>query len=172
MLGKNNQVRTNERTDHNGNKYYLLVLNEDNTWEAIKQPFLIITDVECTITGQFISSIWYNEPIPDKDHHVAIVKINAANVAETMPTLLSDMNKIIQEERVETNPYIIMHHVFTKSKLDEIRRQLIKGNNETSTNYYRKTIGNSEFFISFVGRKVANILKTTSMYCPGFVLHI
>jgi len=167
MLGNNNDK---DNIDNNGNKYYLLILN-DNTWTAIKQPFLIVTDVEDTITGQFISSIWYNEPIPNKDHHFVIVKINAANVAETMPTLLSDMNKIIQEDRVEVNPYIIIHHVFTESKLDEIRRQLTDGNKETSTHNYRKTIGNAEFFISFVCRIIKKGTFCTSMYCPGFVLN-
>lgn len=158
-----------ESIDNEGNKYYFLILTKDNTWEAIHHSFLIVRDIEGTLIGQFISSIWYNEQIPDRDYHVAVVKINAAKVGTIMPTLLSDMNKIIQEERVETNPYIIIYHVFTKSILTEIGNKL---KNETQiTEYYRQPLKGKEISMNFLGRKIGNTFYT-SMYCPGFVLNI
>jgi len=160
---------TNDNMDNKNNKYYFLILTEDNTWEAINHPFLIVTDIKGTIVGQFISSIWYNEQIPDRDYHVAIVKIDAANVGTIMPTLLSDMNKIIQEERVENNPYIIIHHVFTKSILTEISNKL--KNKDHITEYYRQPLNDKEISMNFLGRKIDNTFYT-SMYCPGFVLHL
>jgi len=168
MLSEDN----NKHTDNEGNKYYLLVSNDKNTtWTAIKQPFLIVTDVVGSITGQFVSSSSYNEPLPNTYHQIVIVKIKGINVAEMMPTLLSDMNKIIQEDRVDDNPYIIIHHVLTESKLDEIFHRLSDGRKEIATESYMITIRNVDFFMNILCRKIEKNF-CTSMYCPGFVLYI
>jgi len=159
----------NNHIDNEGNKYYLLVLKDDNTWQAINHPFLIMQNEDGKLIGQFISSIWYNERIPNRDHHIIIVKINAAKIQETLSTLLSDMNKIILENRLENNPYIIIHHVFTKSMLDEMCGRL-----RTDTQiieHYSKTLECGEIFMDFLGHKIENIFYS-SMYCPGFVLNI
>ena len=46
------------------------------------------------LTGQFVSSMWYNIKIPEKEYEVVIVQVNENIVTVEMPKILSGVTEI------------------------------------------------------------------------------
>ena len=160
------------RVDKKGNKYFMLIKNELEKWQQIPISFLLNEDENNKIRGQFVSSMWYNIKIPEKDYEVVIVQVNENIVTVEMPKILSALNKSSIEER-KSIKNVIIHYIFLKETFDNIKKKLenqLINDIKDASEHFKEDIYGNEIGFSFIIKKINNEL-INSMYSPCFTIN-
>ena len=156
------------RVDKEGKKYFMLTLNEFGKWEQIPISFLLNEGNNDEISGQFVSSMWFNIKIPENDFEIIIVGIQCELVAKEIPELLSFLNHSEYQER-KMYENVMIHYILKKSIINDIRERLLDSENGGSE-HFKDKVGNNEIGFSFIVTKKNNQI-VESMYSPCFILN-
>ena len=170
-----NTISKHSISKHSISKYYFIVKSTQNTWIPILSPFVTTSPNENS--GEFLSSSWYKNAIPDQ-YECAVIKIITAS--NNMPRLsaldstrimecVSEMNDKESSHIIDLD-FVIMHHVMKKQYLLDMHRRLRKlldnGNSETATTHSTMQTAAGTFGMSFGLKKN----ERPHMYCPSFTI--
>jgi len=170
MSTKNSQSPLNVIT-----KYYFIVKSTQNTWVPILSPFVMTSPN--SNAGEFLSSSWYKNAIPEK-YECAVIRINI-NTNDNKKLVVADAMKILEcvekmndadNSNVCDLDFVIMHHIMEKKYLLTIHRRLKKilenNNSDTATTHAIMQTATGTFGMSFAIKKD----EKPHMYCPAFEL--
>ena len=157
------------------NKYYFIVKSTQTTWIPILSPFVMSSNTENA--GEFLSSSWYKNAIPD-EYECAVIRITI-DIAEPKKQAMADAMRIIECMSAMNNytgthildlNFVIMHHFMEKQYLLAIHRKLRKllknNNSDTATTHATMHTAAGTFGMSFALREN----EMPHMYCPSFTL--
>jgi len=157
-------------------KYFFIVKSTQNTWVPILSPF--VTTSQNGNSGEFLSSSWYKNAIPD-EYECAVIKIviddadaNRQSTSDTTRIMecVSIMNDCNGRE-VDDLDFVIMRHFMKKKYLHDVHvrlRKLLETNNsDTATTHATMHTAAGTFGMSFGIQKN----HPPHMYCPSFSIN-
>ena len=156
-------------------KYYFIVKSTQNTWVPILTPF--VASSSNSISGEFLSSSWYKNAIPD-EYECAVIRITI-DTCDERKRVVADAMRILEcvekmndaaDSNIKDLEFVIMHHVMKKDYLVSIHRRLRKilenNNSDTATTHSTMQTATGIFGMSFALKKN----EQPNMYCPSFEL--
>jgi hypothetical protein len=153
-------------------KYFFIVKSTQNTWVPILSPF--VTTSQNENSGEFLSSSWYKNAIPD-EYECAVIKI-VIDYADANRQSTSDTTRIMEcvsimndcdGREVDDLGFVIMRHFMKKKYLHDVHvrlRKLLETNNsDTATTHATMHTAVGTFGIQ------KN--HPPHMYCPSFSIN-
>ena len=153
-------------------KYYFIVKSTQNTWVPILTPFVTSGN-----GGEFLSSSWYKNAIPE-EYECAVIRITI-NISGAKKQLVDDAMRLLDcvstmndndGHAIDGLDFVIMRHFMKKKYLQDVHQRLRKllenNNSDTATTHAVMQTASGTFGMSFGVRKN----EEPHMYCPSFAL--